>query len=91
MSYIICNMLKFKNADLKGLQIHNERGKESHTNPDIDESRTKLNYDLLHQQMIDDKSIINEHISKNGGNEARDSERCRPVLFVHDFSQPRIF
>ncbi|EQM25212.1 MULTISPECIES: MobV family relaxase [Bacillus subtilis group] len=65
MSYIICNMRKFKNADLKGLQIHNQREKESHTNPDIDESRTKLNYDLLHQQMIDYKAIINEHISKN--------------------------
>ena len=65
LSYIICNMRKFKNADLKGLQIHNQREKESHTNPDIDESRTKLNYDLLHQQMIDYKAIINEHISKN--------------------------
>lgn len=58
-------MRKFKNADLKGLQIHNQREKESHTNPDIDESRTKLNYDLLHQQMIDYKAIINEHISEN--------------------------
>jgi hypothetical protein len=65
LSYIICNMRKFKNADLKGLQIHNQREKESHTNPDIDESRTKLNYDLLHQQKIDYKAIINEHISKN--------------------------
>jgi len=65
LSYIICNMRKFKNADLKGLQIHNQREKESHTNPDIDESRTKLNYDLLHQQTIDYKAIINEHISKN--------------------------
>nr|WGD91498.1 MobV family relaxase [Bacillus subtilis]WGD91507.1 MobV family relaxase [Bacillus subtilis] len=50
---------------MKGLQIHNQREKESHTNPDIDESRTKLNYDLLHQQMIDYKAIINEHISEN--------------------------
>ncbi|POD82629.1 Plasmid recombination enzyme type [Bacillus subtilis subsp. subtilis] len=65
LSYIICNMRKFKNADLKGLQIHNQREKESHTNPDIDESRTNLNYDLLHQQKIDYKAIINDHISKN--------------------------
>ncbi|WP_170865409.1 MobV family relaxase [Bacillus licheniformis] len=65
MSYIICNMRKFKNADLKGLQIHNQREKESHTNPDIDESRTKLNYDLLNQGRVDYKAIINEHISKN--------------------------
>lgn len=65
MPYIICNMRKFKNADLKGLQIHNQREKESHTNPDIDKSRTNLNYDLLHQEMIDYKAIINEHISKN--------------------------
>ncbi|WP_144556129.1 plasmid recombination protein, partial [Bacillus pumilus] len=39
MAFIICNMRKFKNADLKGQQIHNQREKESHTNPDIDRNR----------------------------------------------------
>lgn len=58
-------MRKFKNVDLKGLQIHNQREKESHTNPDIDESRSKLNYDLLHDQMVDYKAMINEHIAEN--------------------------
>ncbi|WP_410913787.1 plasmid recombination protein, partial [Pseudomonas sp. SIMBA_068] len=38
MAFIICNMRKFKSADIKGLQIHNQREKESHTNPDIDQN-----------------------------------------------------
>lgn len=65
MAFIICNMRKFKSADIKGLQIHNQREKESHTNPDIDQNRAHLNYDLLHDQRVDYKSLINEHIEKN--------------------------
>lgn len=65
MAFIICNMRKFKSADIKGLQIHNQREKESHTNPDIDQNRAHLNYDLLHDQRVDYKALINEHIEKN--------------------------
>lgn len=65
MGFIICNMRKFKSADIKGLQIHNQREKESHTNPDIDRNRAHLNYDLLHDQRVDYKALINEHIEKN--------------------------
>jgi len=65
MAFIICNMRKFKNADLKGQQIHNQREKESHTNPDIDQNRAHLNYDLLHDKRVDYKAMINEHIEKN--------------------------
>ncbi|WP_113755100.1 MobV family relaxase [Bacillus pumilus] len=65
MAFIICNMRKFKSADIKGLQIHNQREKESHTNPDIDQNRAHLNYDLLHDKRVDYKAMINEHIEKN--------------------------
>ncbi|MFP3393402.1 MobV family relaxase, partial [Brevibacillus sp. SIMBA_076] len=58
-------MRKFKSADIKGLQIHNQREKESHTNPDIDQNRAHLNYDLLHDKRVDYKAMINEHIEKN--------------------------
>ncbi|GAA3332200.1 hypothetical protein GCM10020331_091500 [Ectobacillus funiculus] len=44
---------KFKAVDVKGMQIHNYREKESHTNPDIDKDRTQLNYDLLNDSRID--------------------------------------
>ncbi|GAA3332267.1 hypothetical protein GCM10020331_091770 [Ectobacillus funiculus] len=44
---------KFKAPDVKGMQIHNYREKESRTNPDIDEDRTQLNYDLLNDSRID--------------------------------------
>lgn len=79
MGFIICNMRKFKGADIKGLQIHNQREKESHTNPDIDRNRAHLNYDLLHDQRVDYKALINEHIEKNVETERairKDAVRC---------------
>ncbi|MBJ7968236.1 plasmid recombination protein, partial [Bacillus cereus] len=39
-------MQKFKMRDVKGIQIHNQREKESHTNPDIEKEQSHLNYDL---------------------------------------------
>lgn len=40
-------MQKFKSGSLGGLQVHNERSKESRTNPDIDYTKTELNFDLV--------------------------------------------
>lgn len=48
MSYGICRVEKFGRGSVKGIEIHDRREKEgiSHTNKDIDWSRTHLNYDL---------------------------------------------
>lgn len=53
-------MVKMKSHDLKGIQFHNQREKESRTNPDIDKSKSEQNYDLIHAQNID----YNKHVKK---------------------------
>lgn len=65
MSYSVIRLQKFKRHDVKGLQIHNQREKESHTNPDIDEERTRENYDLHNHGKIEYKERIDEIIKKN--------------------------
>lgn len=65
MSYSVIRLQKFKRHDVKGLQIHNQREKESHTNPDIDEERTRENYDLHNRGKIEYKERIDEIIKKN--------------------------
>ena len=43
----VCRAQKFKGgSDAAGLNIHDDRKKESFSNPDIDKSRTHLNYNL---------------------------------------------
>jgi hypothetical protein len=69
MSFAVVHMQKFKSSGVKGIQFHNQRQRESKTNPDIDKSRTKLNYDLHNDKPIDYnkqvKSIIKENVVTN--------------------------
>lgn len=46
MSYAVIHMQKIKTGGIRGIQNHNERLKESKTNPDIDTTKTHLNKDL---------------------------------------------
>lgn len=52
MSYSICRIAKVKASGVTGIQIHDRREKDgtSHTNEDIDWSKTDQNIDLLQQQ-----------------------------------------
>ncbi|PEO07861.1 MobV family relaxase [Bacillus toyonensis] len=65
MSYAICRMQKFKMRDVKGIQIHNQREKESHTNYDIESERTHLNYDLHNDSHIDYLKTVKDKIEQN--------------------------
>ncbi|WP_242256822.1 MobV family relaxase [Bacillus cereus group sp. BfR-BA-01403] len=65
MSYAICRMQKFKMRDVKGIQIHNQREKESHTNHDIESERTHLNYDLHNDGHIDYLKTVKDKIEQN--------------------------
>lgn len=47
MSFAIIHMQKMKSLAIKGMQIHNQREKESQTNGDIDPKKLHLNYDLV--------------------------------------------
>jgi hypothetical protein len=64
MSFAIIHMQKFKGKDLKGMQFHNQRERESQTNPDINKSREDLNYDLLDDTKIDYNERINKEIEE---------------------------
>ncbi len=46
MSTLVLHMSKFKKDAIRGIQSHNRRERESHSNPDIDCSRSQENYDL---------------------------------------------
>ncbi|QDF27074.1 MobV family relaxase [Bacillus thuringiensis] len=65
MSYAICRMQKFKMRDVKGIQIHNQREKKSHTNHDIESERTFLNYDLHNDGHIDYLKTVKDKIEQN--------------------------
>ncbi|MED3867214.1 MobV family relaxase [Priestia megaterium] len=61
--FMVCHMQKFKMTDVKGLQIHNQREKESHSNSDIIQARTEQNYDLIHdKRKVDYKKLIQNRI-----------------------------
>ena len=46
MSYLVLHMDKFKKEAIRGIQSHNRRERESHSNPDIDYDRSAANYEL---------------------------------------------
>lgn len=46
MSFLVLHMDKFKKEAVRGIQSHNERERESHSNPDIDYERSADNYEL---------------------------------------------
>ncbi len=52
MSTLVLHMSKFKKDAIRGIQSHNRRERESHSNPDIDCSRSAGNYDL-HESTAD--------------------------------------
>ena len=46
--YAILKFAKYKGPEISGIEAHNERTKEKHaSNPDIDPSRTHLNFHLI--------------------------------------------
>ncbi|EUJ42333.1 plasmid recombination protein, partial [Listeria fleischmannii] len=48
MSYLVAHGEKMKAGNLSGLQHHVQRETQHHTNPDIDTTKSHLNYDLIH-------------------------------------------
>lgn len=62
MSYAVCRMQKMKSHDLKGIQFHNQRERESKTNPDIDKDKSNENYDFINDENIDYNERVKEII-----------------------------
>ncbi len=65
MSFAVVHVQKFKSSSVKGIQVHNQREKESKTNPDIDKEKSRLNYDLHNQQPVNYNQRVKEIISEN--------------------------
>lgn len=70
MSYSICRIAKIKAGGVTGIQIHDRREKGvSHTNEDIDWSKTSANVDLLQQQERF-RTVVNKRIGELNLNRA---------------------
>ena len=66
MSYMVARMQKMKAENLVGIGNHNQRKTKNHSNPDIDTSLSKLNYDLVDRTQnykTDIENFINENKS----------------------------
>ena len=64
MSMIVTRMQKMKAENLVGIGNHNQRKTKNHSNPDIDTSLSKLNYDLVDRTQnykTDIENFINEN------------------------------
>lgn len=89
MSFAVCRMEKMKAHDLKGIQFHNQRERESKTNPDIDKERSYLNYDLVNLEKIDYNKRVKEIIEsqKTGTRKIRkDAVMVNELLITSDRS-----
>ena len=66
MSYGVCRVEKIKGAAaVAGLQLHNNRERQhSNTNPDIDRSRSELNYSLIEQNTHNYNKLIDERLQQ---------------------------
>lgn len=72
MSYMVARMQKMKAGNLGGAYKHNERVFETHSNKDIDTSRSHLNYELTDR----DRSVSYEKQIKDYVNENKLSKRA---------------
>jgi hypothetical protein len=62
MSKIVARMEKMKTGNLGGIQRHNQRETDNHSNKEIDVTRSHLNYDLVNQESINYRERIHEII-----------------------------
>lgn len=64
MSLLVFHMEKYKRDAVRGIQSHNQRERKSASNPDIDYTRSGLNYDLHNGQPVDFGKVIDERIGQ---------------------------
>lgn len=87
MSFAVCRMQKMKSHDLKGMQFHNQRERESKTNPDIENDKSHLNYDFVNDENIDYNERVKEIIEsqKTGTRKTRkDAVLVNELLVTSD-------
>lgn len=80
-------MQKMKSHDLKGIQFHNQRERESKTNSDIDKERSHENYDFVNDENINYNERVKEIIEsqKTGSRKTRkDAVLVNELLVTSD-------
>lgn len=71
MSYAIIRIQKFKRGAVKGIELHDQRAKDvSHTNPDIDRTKSGQNYTLTGSH-ADYLREVDERLGKLSGKAVR--------------------
>jgi hypothetical protein len=63
-NYGIIRMQKFQMSDVQGIQKHNQRQGKSKSNPDIIESKSHLNFDLINDEKIKYEQTIKNKINE---------------------------
>lgn len=64
MAKIVARMAKMKAGNLGGIQRHNQRETENHSNKDIDVGRSYLNYDLVNEKPVNYRERVHEIIDR---------------------------
>lgn len=81
-NYAIMRFAKYKGPEISRIEGHNERTKETYaSNPDIDRSRSPLNYNLIHPPQHY-RAEAERQISEAGCRVRSDSIRLVEVLFT---------
>ena len=64
MSFLVLHMDKFKKEAVRGIQNHNQRERQSHSNPDINYDKSHLNYDLHNNHKINFSKTIEQRLDE---------------------------
>lgn len=87
LSFAVVRMQKMKSHDLKGIQFHNQRERESKTNDDIDQELSHENYDLANDEKINYNERVKEIVEsqKEGTRKTRkDAVLVNELLVTSD-------
>lgn len=82
MSYVVARMQKNNTQNIGGMQKHNQREFDNHSNKDIDKEKSSLNYDLVNKENINYRDNIMTII-----NSQRDSTKKirKDAVLVNEF------
>ena len=58
MSYMVARMQKMKSGNLGGIERHNQRTFENHSNPDIDPKKQEIKDEFVNDEPIKKKKKI---------------------------------
>ena len=82
MSQLAAHMQKFKIGNLGGLQRHDERTLQRHSNPDIDVSKSSDNFSVLPLERLDPKRSLHKQVQETIADERVSNRAVRKDAVV---------